>query len=98
MKVHGFNPSEQEITVMIENVDKGRVQNTKKSNYKTFYGRGRTGVNYHIFYFEPFPKNKNKSIDFEEFVSMMVNITESSVDQGYNVSEAFQVFDKVKLC
>ena len=30
MKVHGFNPSEQEITVMIENVDKGRVQNTKK--------------------------------------------------------------------
>ena len=42
-------------------------------------------------------KNRNGKIDFEEFVSMMLNITESSVDQGYNVSEAFQVFDKVKL-
>ena len=42
-------------------------------------------------------KNRNGKIDFEEFLSMMVNITESSVDQGYNVSQAFQVFDKVKL-
>ena len=40
-------------------------------------------------------QNRNGKIDFEEFVSMMVNITESSVDQGYNVSQAFQVFDKV---
>ena len=31
MKIHGFNPSEQEMTVMIKNVDKGRVQNTKKN-------------------------------------------------------------------
>ena len=30
MKIHGFNPSEQEMTVMIKNVDKGRGQNTKK--------------------------------------------------------------------
>ena len=64
MKIHGFNPSEQEMTIMIERND----------------------------------KNRNGKIDFEEFVSMMLNITESSVDQGYNVSEAFQVFDKVKLC
>ena len=63
MKIHGFSPSEQEMTVMIERID----------------------------------KNRNGKIDFEEFLSMMVNITESSVDQGYNVSEAFQVFDKVKL-
>ena len=63
MKIHGFFPSEQEMTVMIEKVD----------------------------------KNRNGRIDFEEFVSMMLNITESSADQGYNVSQAFQVFDKVKL-
>ena len=64
MKIHGFFPSEHEMTVMIDNVD----------------------------------KNRNGKIDFEEFVSMMVNITEPSVDQGYNVSQAFQVFDKVNLC
>ena len=40
MKVHGFNPSEQEMTVMIENVDKGRVQNTKKVITKLFTGEG----------------------------------------------------------
>ena len=62
MKIHGFSPSEQEMTVMIDRID----------------------------------KNRNGKIDFEEFLSMMVNITESSVDQGYNVSQAFQVFDKVK--
>ena len=96
MKIHGFNPSEQEMTVMIKNVDKGRVQNTKKILPDQFtLCRGVSPLAF--FYFEPFPKNKNGAVDFEEFVSMMVNITESSVDQGYNVSEAFQVFDKVKL-
>ena len=63
MKIHGFYPSEQEMTVMIDRFD----------------------------------KNRNGKIDYGEFAMMMLNITESSVDQGYNVSQAFQVFDKVKL-
>ena len=41
-------------------------------------------------------KNRNGTIDFEEFLEMMVNINESLADHDSVVAKAFQVFDMVR--
>ena len=41
-------------------------------------------------------KNRNGTVDFEEFLEMMVNINESLADHDSVVAKAFQVFDMVR--
>ena len=59
MNHHGFYPSIDDLTAMIENVD----------------------------------KNSNGTIDYEEFVEMMVK-TEDEEEIDQNISQAFKVFDR----
>ena len=64
MNLHGYEPSQEELQNMIEQVD----------------------------------KNKNGTVDFEEFLIMMESMREAmngDLEQEDDISQAFKVFDKV---
>ena len=64
MNLHGYEPSQEELQNMIEQVD----------------------------------KNKNGTVDFEEFLIMMESMREAMTgdeEEEDDISQAFKVFDKV---
>ena len=64
MNLHGYEPSQEELQNMIEQVD----------------------------------KNKNGTVDFEEFLIMMESMREALTgdeEEEDDISQAFKVFDKV---
>ena len=66
MNLHGYEPSQEELQNMIEQVD----------------------------------KNKNGTVDFEEFLIMMESMREAmtgDLEAEDDISQAFKVFDKVKI-
>ena len=40
-------------------------------------------------------RNRNGTIDYQEFVEMMLDITKSTPEGGNDIEQAFKIFDKV---